>query len=79
MHEVTIEQKNSNLVLKWQLSKIEIPLAAITEMTSDDTYGGAERTAVRVGFPSATADRILIKTSGQSYLIYSNAGSVIEN
>lgn len=40
---INVTQSDENLVIKWQLSKFEIPLSEIVEVTQDDTYGGSEK------------------------------------
>lgn len=62
--------------LRWQLSKYEIPLAQITSVTLDDTYGGSELSAVRIGHARST-ERILIRTTNQSYILFTNSVNLI--
>ncbi|WP_419146688.1 hypothetical protein [Priestia endophytica] len=45
---------------------IHIPLKKITEVTEDETYGGKEKQAVRIGMSYGTTDRIVIKTVKQN-------------
>ncbi|MCM3584707.1 PH domain-containing protein [Mesobacillus maritimus] len=74
MFGLKIEIKEDTLIMKWRFTKIEIPLSEIVEVTEDDTYGGGqEKNAIRLGFPSATTDRIVIKTTTETYLLYTSA------
>ena len=73
MFGLKIENKADTLIIKWQFTKIEIPLSEIVVVTEDDTYGGQEKNAIRLGFPSATTDRIVIKTTTETYLLYTSA------
>ncbi|WP_419465930.1 hypothetical protein [Bacillus spongiae] len=43
------------------LSKIEIPLSEITNVDYDNTYGSKNKSAIRIGYPYASTDTIVIK------------------
>ena len=49
MFAVSAKQVKDQLIIRWQLSKFEIPLAQIISVTLDDTYGGSESSAIRIG------------------------------
>ncbi len=72
MFEVKVEKKSDQLVIKWQFSKIKVPLSEIMEVSYDDTYAGENKSAMRIGYPDGTTDRILIRTVRQNYIIYTN-------
>lgn len=72
MFDVSVKQVEDQLVIRWQLSKIEIPLTQITSVTLDDSYGGSEPTAIRIGYARST-ERILIRTAQQSYILFTNS------
>jgi hypothetical protein len=56
-----------------------VPLEEILEVTEDDTYGGKEANAIRIGPPYGTADRIFIKTTNKNYLLFtSNAPAILD-
>lgn len=48
---IKIEKLNENLIINWQLSKIEILIKDINDVFLDPNYGGEEKRAVRIGFP----------------------------
>jgi len=76
--KVEVKEKDGNLQIKWLLSKIDIPLSDITEVLSDDTYGGEEPAAIRLGFPYGNSDRVVIKTVKETYIIFTNIGGLKE-
>lgn len=42
------------------------------EVSYDITYAGENKSAMRIGYPAGTTDRILIRTVRQNYIIYTN-------
>ncbi|MFU2200831.1 hypothetical protein [Bacillus subtilis] len=54
---INVEKSNENLIINWQLSKIEIPIKEINDVFLDPNYGGEEKSAVRIGFPYGSTDR----------------------
>lgn len=74
---INIKRADENLVVKWQLSKFEIPLAEIVEVTQDDTYGGSEKEAIRIGTPYGTTDRVVIKTQSNIYILFTSDATTI--
>ncbi|WP_270181175.1 SunI/YnzG family protein [Alkalihalobacillus sp. CinArs1] len=78
LFEVNVTKKDENLVIKWQLSKIEIPLSEIVEVNYDNTFGGEEKSAIRVGNPYASTDTVVIKTTKDTYILFTNIGGMKE-
>ncbi len=78
MFEVKVEKKHDQLVIKWKFSKIKVPLLEIMEVSYDNTYAGENKSAMRIGYPYGTTDRILIRTVHQNYIIYTNIGGTKE-
>ncbi|MGQ5176215.1 SunI/YnzG family protein [Bacillus halotolerans] len=75
---VKVERSKENLVINWQLSKIEIPIKEINDVFLDPNYGGEEKSAVRIGFPYASTDRVVIKTANNPYILFTtNAASIM--
>ncbi|MDY7224557.1 SunI/YnzG family protein [Halalkalibacterium halodurans] len=67
---INVKKDDTNLVIQWQLSTTTIPLNDIIEVNEDETYGGENPAAVRIGTPYGTTDRIVIKTKKQDYLLF---------
>ncbi|MEB9530394.1 hypothetical protein P4L13_26980 [Bacillus anthracis] len=68
---IDVIKTTEELIIKWQLAKINIPLNEIIEVTEDDTYAGVEKNdAIRIGTAYNTTDRILIKTKKQDYVLF---------
>ncbi|MBL4965100.1 SunI/YnzG family protein [Bacillus halotolerans] len=67
---IKVEKSNENLIISWQLSKIEIPIREINDVFLDLNYGGEEKSAVRIGFPYGSTDRIVIKTANNTYILF---------
>ncbi|RSL35320.1 hypothetical protein D7Z54_01785 [Salibacterium salarium] len=79
MMGIKVEKSEDNLIIKWQLSKTEIPISDITDVTLDDTYGGQDKEAIRIGTPYATTDRIAITTGSGSYILFTtNVDSLLK-
>lgn len=76
---ISVEKFEDKLVVKWQLSKFEIPLTEIIEMTLDDTYGGEAKDAVRIGTPYGTTDRVVIRTRSKTYVLFTTNAAAIQN
>ncbi len=76
--EVKVAEKNGSLEINWLLNKTKIPLSAITEVSNDDTYGGQEKEAIRIGFPSGNTDRVVIKTKKETYILFTSIGGIKE-
>jgi Bacterial PH domain len=70
--EVKVSRSNENLRIKWQLSQIDTPFSEIKEVTMDETYGGEDHKAIRIGFPYGHTDRVVIKTSAETYILYTS-------
>lgn len=68
---IDVIKTTEELIIKWQLAKVNIPLNEIIEVTEDDTYAGVEKNdAIRIGTAYNTTDRILIKTKKQDYVLF---------
>ncbi|SDY24038.1 hypothetical protein SAMN05421736_101750 [Evansella caseinilytica] len=78
MFELNVEKSGENLLIKWQLSKVDIPLADITEVFIDETYGGENPAAVRIGFPYGNTDRIVIQTKTAVYILFTSSPSLAD-
>jgi hypothetical protein len=76
MFEIHVEKVNDKLIIKWQLTKIEIPISDILEVTEDNTYGGEVNDSIRIGFPYGTADRIIIKTKFDTYVLFTRIDAI---
>ncbi|MBY0202283.1 hypothetical protein SAMN05720606_111175 [Paenibacillus polysaccharolyticus] len=72
MFDVNVKQVDDQLIIRWQFTKIEIPISQITSVTLDNTYGGSEPSAVRIGYARST-ERILIRTTHQSYILFTSS------
>ncbi|NPC92690.1 hypothetical protein HOO54_10725 [Bacillus sp. WMMC1349] len=71
--------KGNSLVLKFGLSKTEIPLGDIVEIKESDQYGTAERVDHRIGIPYGQPDRVVIKTKTNNYLVFLNGSHLLMN
>jgi len=69
---IKVQQVAHQLVIRWQFSKVEIPICDITSVTLDDTYGGSELSAVRIGAAYGASQTILIRTTNQSYILFTS-------
>ena len=56
-----------------------VTLEDIIEVTEDDTYGGKQADAIRIGPPYGTTDRILIKTKKKDYILFTTNRATILN
>ncbi|MEO2204598.1 hypothetical protein ABGV42_12665 [Paenibacillus pabuli] len=69
---VKVEQETDQLIIRWQFSKIRIPITDIQSVTLDDTYGGSEPSATRIGAAYGASETILIRTAHQSYVLFTS-------
>ncbi|USK93254.1 SunI/YnzG family protein [Rossellomorea marisflavi] len=74
--EPKVSIKQHILRIKWQFSTIDIPVSDITDVTLDDTYAGEEKRAIRLGLPYGHTDRVVIKTTNETYLLYTSNGGM---
>jgi hypothetical protein len=74
-----VEKHKDHLMIRWQLSKIEIPISEIVEVPLDDTYVGLDKTAIRIGTPYGTTDRVVIKTKTDTFILYTTKGDSMKN
>jgi len=79
MFGVNVKKMEDQLVIRRQFSKIEIPIVHIRSVTLDDTYGGSEPSAIRIGPVNGTSERILIRTVNQSYILFTNSVNLYPN
>ncbi|NEU60474.1 hypothetical protein [Paenibacillus sp. ALJ109b] len=70
---IKVQQVENQLIIRWQLSKIEIPISDIKAVTLDDTYGGSEPSAVRIGAAYGASETILIRTINQPYILFTSS------
>ena len=70
MFEIFVKKVNSDIVIRWLFTKITIPIADILTITTDDTYGGKEKQAIRIGRPYGTTDRVVIITKESTYILF---------
>ncbi|CUB12803.1 hypothetical protein BN2127_JRS1_04592 [Bacillus cereus] len=68
---IDVIKTTEELIIKWQLATVSIPISEMIEVIEDDTYAGVEKAnAIRIGTPYATTDRILIKTRKLDYILF---------
>ncbi|ARA98710.1 MULTISPECIES: hypothetical protein [Geobacillus] len=79
MSGIKVEKLNDKLVISWLLSKIEVPISDIVKVTFDDTYGGEEKTAIRIGTPYGATDRLVILTHSNTYILFTTDAISIKN
>ncbi len=77
MIEVSVKKIENNFVIRWQLLRVEIPASDILDVRLDDTYGGEDQDAIRIGLSYGTTDRIYIKTTKQNYIVFTSNPSAI--
>ena len=70
MFEIFVKKVNSDIVIRWLLTKTTIPISDILAITTDDTYGGKEKQAIRIGTPYGTTDRVVIITKENTYILF---------
>jgi len=73
---IKVQQVENQLIIRWQLSKVEIPISEIKAVTLDDTYGGSEPSAVRIGAAYGASKTILIRKTHQSYILFTSNESL---
>lgn len=76
---IAIEKSQDHVLIKWQLSTIEIPISDIIRVTQDDTYAGEGKQAIRIGTPYATTDRIVLQTVSATYILFTTNATSIQN
>ncbi|WJE17206.1 hypothetical protein QRD89_07620 [Halobacillus sp. ACCC02827] len=77
MFEVRVKHTGSTIKIRWQFFKVDIPAEDILDIYQDETYGGGPADAVRIGFPSATTDRIVMKTTKETYILFTTSPATI--
>lgn len=66
---------NDKLVVRWLLSKVEIPLRDIRDIWLSEHYSGGGQPSIRLGLPYATTDRVTIRTDSRNYIVYTTDGT----
>ncbi|MED1865387.1 hypothetical protein P4V41_18115 [Fictibacillus nanhaiensis] len=77
MIEVSVKKVDNHFIIRWQLLRVEIPANDIVKVGLDDTYGGDEKEAIRIGIPYGTTDRVVIQTKKQTYILFTSNPSAI--
>lgn len=67
---ISVKKVDSDIVIRWQLTNVIIPISSILSITTDDTYGGNEKQAIRIGLPYGTTDRVVIITNENTYVLF---------
>lgn len=67
---ISVKKIDSEIVIRWQLSKVTIPISEMISVTLDDTYGGNDKQAIKIGTPYGTTDRVVIKTKENTYILF---------
>lgn len=67
---ISVKKVDSDIVIRWQLSKVIIPTSSIVKVTTGDTQGGDEKHAIRIGLPYGTTDRVVIITNENTYVLF---------
>ncbi|SDK37779.1 hypothetical protein [Sediminibacillus albus] len=75
--DVKVKENGDTITIKWLLSKIEIPKKDIVNVYEASEYGGDSSVTHRIGQPYARADRVIIETNEDKYLINTNNGARI--
>ena len=70
MFGIFVKKVNSDIVIRWLFTKITIPISDILTVTTDDTYGGKEKQAIRLGRPYGTTDRVVVITKESTYILF---------
>jgi hypothetical protein len=78
LFELKVTENQGILQIRWQLSKIEIPIEDIVSVENDGTYGGKEKSAIRIGNPYAHTDRVVIRTKSETYILFTSIGGLRE-
>lgn len=68
--EIEVHKTDKELIIQWQLTEVRIPFQEIVEVVEDETYAGEDTSAIRIGAPYGTTDRIYIKTKKYNYILY---------
>lgn len=67
---ISVKKVDSDIVIRWQLTKVIIPISSVLSITTDDTYGGDKKQAIRIGLPYGTTDRVFIITNDNTYILF---------
>ncbi|WP_046212420.1 SunI/YnzG family protein [Paenibacillus wulumuqiensis] len=76
---IDVKKVDNDIVIKHQFTKLVIPVADIISVSLDDTYGGKEANAIRIGTPYGTTDRVAIQTKTNNYILFTTNYTQIMN
>lgn len=76
---IVVDRIKKEIVIKYQFAEIRLPISDIIKVTLDDTYSGIEERAIRIGNPSGTTDRVVIKTKTNRYILFTTNYTLIMN
>ena len=76
---INVIKDQDKIIVTWQLAKIEIPIQEITAVELDDSYGGIEPSAIRIGTPYGTTDRVMISTKSHTYILFTTNYTALQN
>ncbi|WP_017813269.1 SunI/YnzG family protein [Paenibacillus shenyangensis] len=76
---IDVKKVDDDIIIKYQFTKLVIPVADIISVSLDDTYGGKETNAIRVGAPYGTTDRVAIQTKTNNYILFTTNYTKIMN
>ncbi|MFP7298664.1 hypothetical protein [Neobacillus niacini] len=68
--EMKVKKIDNDIVIKHLFTKVVIPISDLISVSFDDTYGGEEKDAIRIGHPRSSTERIAIKTKTVNYLLF---------
>ncbi|XAK55387.1 hypothetical protein AAHT66_14560 [Bacillus inaquosorum] len=75
---INVKKSNENLIINLQLSKIAILIQEIDDVLLNPNYDREGKSAVRIGFPYGSTDRVVIKTANSTYILFTtNAASIM--
>ncbi len=76
---IDVQKVDQDIIIKHQFTKLVIPIADIVSVSLDDTYGGKEADAIRIGTPYGTTDRVAIQTKDKHYILFTTNYTSIMN
>lgn len=76
---IDVKQVENDIVIRHQFTKLVIPIEDLVSVSLDDTYGGQEADAIRIGTPYGTTDRVAIQTKTKNYLLFTTNYTRIMN
>ncbi|WP_046227325.1 SunI/YnzG family protein [Paenibacillus dauci] len=76
---IDVKKVDDDIIIRHQFTKLVIPVADIISVSLDDTYGGKETNAIRIGAPYGTTDRVAIQTKTNNYILFTTNYTKIMN